>query len=132
MASPQSNQDSIPGQPKSALWVGIVAAVVALLLFTALAVQRAWISDDAYITLRTVDNFIHGYGLRWNIAERVQTYTHPLWMLLLSLFYALTREEFYTTILLSLALSAAAAGLLAFRAARSTLTGALGVFMLAM
>jgi hypothetical protein len=41
-------------------------------------------SDDAYITLRTVDNWVNGRGLVWNTAERVQTYTHPLWMLLLS------------------------------------------------
>ncbi len=43
-------------------------------------------SDDAYITLRTVDNFINGYGLTWNISERVQAYTHPLWMFLLSIY----------------------------------------------
>jgi arabinofuranosyltransferase len=56
-----------------------------LLVFTTL---RAWLCDDAYITFRTVDNFIHGYGLTWNVAERVQAYTHPLWMLLLSGVYA--------------------------------------------
>ncbi len=32
--------------------------------------------DDAYITYKTVYNFINEYGLRWNIAERVQSYTH--------------------------------------------------------
>ncbi len=115
-----------------AWWIGAAAAVAALLLLVLLAVRRAWIGDDAYITLRTVDNFIHGYGLRWNVAERVQTYTHPLWMLLLSLFYAVTREGFYTTILLSLALAMSAAGLAAFAAARAPLSGALGVLILAM
>jgi hypothetical protein len=43
----------------------------------------AWLCDDAYITLRTVANFCHGLGLTWNPDERVQTYTHPLWMLAL-------------------------------------------------
>lgn len=43
---------------------------------------HAHINEDAFITFRVVDNFIHGYGLRWNIDERVQVYTHPLWMLL--------------------------------------------------
>jgi arabinofuranosyltransferase len=43
----------------------------------------SWLADDAYITLRTVDNALHGFGLRWNVIERVQVYTHPLWMLVL-------------------------------------------------
>src|SRR5882762_6634227 len=34
-------------------------------------VKDAWLSDDSYITMRVVDNFIRGYGLTWNIDERV-------------------------------------------------------------
>ncbi|NDC36485.1 MAG: hypothetical protein EBZ48_00350 [Proteobacteria bacterium] len=44
----------------------------------------AWISDDSFITLRVVDNLSHGFGLRWNVIDRVQVSTHPLWLLLLS------------------------------------------------
>jgi hypothetical protein len=44
------------------------SAVSALLLL--LPVRTAWMSDDAYLTLRTVDNWLHGYGLRWNPLER--------------------------------------------------------------
>jgi arabinofuranosyltransferase len=77
--------------------------------------RTAWMSDDAYITLRTVDNFVHGHGLRWNVDERVQAFTHPLWMFLESAFYLVTREAFRTVIFLSIALSMTAAGLLAFR-----------------
>lgn len=47
--------------------------------------RTAWLCDDAAITLRSVLNFIHGYGATYNIDERVQAYTHPLWFLLLSL-----------------------------------------------
>lgn len=57
--------------------------------------------DDAYITLRVADNFLHGYGLRWNISERVQVYTHPLWLAILSVFYAITREGFFTLVFVS-------------------------------
>jgi len=71
-------------------------------LFGVVLVRSAWITEDAYITLRTVDNFINGYGLTWNVAERVQAYTHPLWMLALSVLYFFTHEAFYTTIVLSL------------------------------
>ena len=46
--------------------------------------------------MRTVDNFVNGYGLTWNVAERVQAYTHPLWMFLLFPIYFVLREPFYT------------------------------------
>ncbi len=60
-------------------WVWIVGAV---LVHTFILFCNAWVSDDAYITLRTVDNF-RWMGLGWNPGERVQAYTHPLWMMLL-------------------------------------------------
>ena len=66
------------------------AALVAALLFLAV-VHAAWLCDDAFITLRTVDNFVNGYGLRWNPSERVQSYTHPLWLFLVTLGYGATR-----------------------------------------
>jgi len=77
---------------------------ITLILIFLIILNRAWMSDDAYITLRTVDNFINGYGLTWNVNERVEVYTHPLWMLLLSLFYFFTHEAYLTTIFVSLGL----------------------------
>jgi arabinofuranosyltransferase len=99
----------------------------ALLLFFILALRRAWLSDDAYITFRTVDNFINGYRLTWNVTERVQSYTHPLWMLLISLFHFFTREIYLTAIFVSLAVSAAAAGLLAFKVIPRRVPAALAI-----
>jgi len=75
-----------------------------VILVFIIILNRAWLSDDAYITLRTVDNFINGYGLTWNVNERVEVYTHPLWMLLLSFFYFFTHEAYLTTIFVSLGL----------------------------
>ncbi len=69
---------------------------------------NAWMVDDAYITFRTVENFVHGYGLTWNVAERVQVYTHPMWMFVMSLFYWLTSEFFYTCLGVSFALCSGA------------------------
>ena len=63
---------------------------------TGLSLWRGWYMDDAYITFRVVDNFIHGYGLTWNVAERVQAFTNTLWMFVLIPFAALTREFFLT------------------------------------
>lgn len=78
------------------------------LLFLILAFRSAWLCDDAYITFRTIDNFLGGYGLRWNVAERVQSFSHPLWMLLLSAISFITGEIYFTALGLSLALSAGA------------------------
>ena len=81
--------------------------VLALLLvaFAVVLLRTTWVCDDAFITLRTIDNLVHGYGLRWNVDERVQSFTHPLWMLLVAAVYFFTREAFYTVSALSLLIS---------------------------
>lgn len=87
--------------------------------FVAVMVRAAWLCDDAYITFRTVDNFVNGYGLTWNTFERVQAFTHPLWMFLLSSAYAVSGEIYLTSILLGMAVSLLAVLLLCFGIARS-------------
>jgi arabinofuranosyltransferase len=106
--------------------------LVALLgaVFFVIVLRIAWVGDDAYITFRTVDNFVNGYGPRWNPGERVQTYTHPLWMLLVTAGYALCRNVFLVTIALSLALSTAAVFLVGLRIARSWGAGLAAVTLL--
>lgn len=47
----------------------------------------AWHCDDAFITLRVLDNLVRGEGLRWNALERVQVFTSPLHTLLLAPLY---------------------------------------------
>ncbi|HXF61382.1 MAG TPA: hypothetical protein VNK95_07185 [Caldilineaceae bacterium] len=86
-------------------------------LFATAAIRSAWLSDDAYITLRSVDNLIHGYGPVWNVGERVQSYTHPLWMLILAAGRLVTGEYYYTTLALSLLLSTVAVWLVVQRLA---------------
>ena len=51
------------------------SAILALSL-----VRTAWLSDDAYISFRAADNILNGYGPVWNVGERVQAFTHPLWL----------------------------------------------------
>jgi arabinofuranosyltransferase len=70
-------------------------------------VRTAWLSELSYLTLRTVEHAASGYGLRWNINERVQVFDHPLWTLLLLAGRLLTGETYYTTFVISLGLSAA-------------------------
>jgi arabinofuranosyltransferase len=59
----------------------LFTAVIAI--FTWLVIRDAWLCDDAFITFRVVDNFHNGFGLRWNVVDRVQVFTHPLWCFLL-------------------------------------------------
>ncbi len=111
---------------------GKLLALLFLAGFGIVVVWNAWLSDDAYITFRTVDNFINGYGLTWNVAERVQVYTHPLWMFLLSAVYLFTHEVFFSSLLLSIAVSLVAVFVVATRIARSTPAALLGITILAL
>jgi arabinofuranosyltransferase len=63
-----------------------------ILLFTFVFVANSWLSDDAYISFRAADNLVNGYGLRWNVDERVQAFTNPLWTLLVAGMYGLTGD----------------------------------------
>ena len=107
-------------------------AVLAIVFFAVIVVRTAWISDDAYITFRTLDNFANGYGLTWNAGERVQAFTHPLWALILSSLHAYTNDFYFTTILFSIALSLATSGIVAFGIARSRAGAFLAVVTLAL
>jgi arabinofuranosyltransferase len=91
-----------------------VVLATALVLLIVL-VRTAWVSDDAYITFRTVDNFLHGFGLRWNVDSRVESFTHPLWLFAMIGATAVTGEVYYTSIFLSIGLTLLAVVLLLWR-----------------
>lgn len=86
----------------NALCIGLI------LLCLGFIIHRAWLCDDSYITFRTLDNFVHGYRLTWNTYERVQAYTHPLWLILLIPIYAVTKKIYLTAIGVSVILAASA------------------------
>ncbi len=98
-----------------------------LILFGLILIRNAWLSDDSYITLRVVDNFVNGYGLRYNIDERVQPYTHPLWMFLISGIYFFTREGYLTLLLLSFVFSLLTVAFIAFRFAATPVSALLAI-----
>src|SRR5215475_6439667 len=87
-----------------------------LVVFAYVFLANAWIGDDAHITFRTVWNFVHGYGLSYNPDERVQAYTHPLWMLTISTAHFFTREFFFTVTAISFLFSVLAGALILRRA----------------
>ena len=103
VALPESSTVRVRSPLRSLL---VVAGCFAI--FVIVMLQSAWLTDDGLITFRTIDNFVNGYGLRFNLAERVQSYTHPLWLLVLSAVYFFTREAFYTPIVFSMLCSGAA------------------------
>ena len=88
-----------PTQPRQLLSFAHLAIAV---VFVAVLLRTAWICDDAYISFRTVDNFVHGFGLTWNVTERVQTFTNPLWTLLLSAGYYFFHDIDYLSLVASI------------------------------
>jgi arabinofuranosyltransferase len=70
--------------------------------------------------------------LTWNVQERVQAFTHPLWVLLLSAFYFFTREIYLTTIVVSLVLSLTLAWLIVKKIALTPWQGLAAVLLLAL
>ncbi|MBI5604259.1 MAG: hypothetical protein HY879_12985 [Deltaproteobacteria bacterium] len=101
-----------------------------ILSFVSVVLRNAWISDDAYITFRTVDNFVNGYGITWNIGERVQAYTHPLWMFSMASLNLFTREVYYTSIFFSVLISLATLLLFVFWLAKTPFQAFLGLIVL--
>ncbi len=103
---------------------------VAMLLMLITLYRTGWVCDDAYISMRTVDNFTRGYGLTWNVAERVQAYTHPLWMFLISAVYYFSHDAFLTFIVVATVVSMSALCVAAWGVARTPAAAAAGLFVL--
>ena len=103
---------------------------LALLAFGWAVFASAWLCDDAWITLRSIDNLLSGYGLRWNPAERVQTFTHPAWALLLTFAIATSGESTLTVLGVSLVCTAGAVALMVRHIAPAPALAALGVVAL--
>jgi hypothetical protein len=91
MSKPSSRKNPrkpIPTQHKPARqrvnWWLPIASILVLGAGLYRAIALRWISDDAFITMRYVKNFVEGKGLVYNVGERVEGYTHFLWLMLLA------------------------------------------------
>ena len=124
---------------RSKLLLGIISILLVLFIFW-IILQNAWISDDAYITFRVIENFIAGYGPNFNIGERVQVFTHPLWMVLLAGEYYVFRhlpfvnfiplQLYYLTTFTSLFLSFLTVVLLVWKVAPNWISAIVGLTIL--
>lgn len=72
----------VPRLPGGVLRAGLVALLC--LLGLALATERRWLCDDAFISYRYADNLIRYGELVFNPGERVEGYTNFLWTILLA------------------------------------------------
>lgn len=71
-----------------------VASTVALLLPAVVILvagwSRRWVADDAFIDFRVVSNITSGRGPVFNPGERVEVFTDPLWVAILSVAHFLS------------------------------------------
>ncbi|KYF72796.1 hypothetical protein BE17_24750 [Sorangium cellulosum] len=63
--------------------IGLVPTLLALLGF-----RFRWVTDDAFIDFRIVQHVLAGHGPVFNLGERVEAYTNPLWVAILAILAA--------------------------------------------
>jgi arabinofuranosyltransferase len=100
-------------EPLSRLTIALAALPVTVLVV--MGYQRRWVTEDAFISLRVVDQILAGNGPIFNTGERVEAYTHPLWVALLALWELAGLPATYGAVILGILCSAG--GLVAAEAA---------------
>jgi len=91
----------------------------ALLVFLVLVTLVAWHSDDAFHIYVMARNLAEGHGLVYNLGERVNASTTPLFTLVVALLYRVSGTMFASGLLAGILFSGLAAYLLFFRVCRS-------------
>ncbi len=84
-----------------------LAALAPIVVFAVAAWERRWMNEDGFINLRVVRNLLDGHGPVFNLGERVEAGTSPLWIVLLSLLGALGARLEYAAVYAGMALAAA-------------------------
>ena len=86
--------------PKLKAYTPRILLALYFFAFILVFIRNAFITEDAFITFRAVDNFLKGYGPVWNVGERVQVYTHPLWYALLVIGVGIFKHHYWFTLAL--------------------------------
>lgn len=53
-------------------------------VFLIISLDYIWITEDAFITFQSIENFWQGFGPNFNRGLRVESFSHPLWFIMLS------------------------------------------------
>ncbi len=85
------------------------------LAFVGIITILAWQSDDAYHGYVMAKHFVEGDGFVYNIGERSSASSCPLFTLVIAAAYFVTREMFFTSLIVCIAFSAAAYLILVYK-----------------
>ena len=94
-------QSDVPSH-KNKLGIAFGSAAYALTIWV--FYKNAWVTDDAFIIFRSVEQVFAGNGPVWNPHERVQAFTSPLWFGTLVLTRAASSVLYLNAIIVSFAL----------------------------
>ena len=75
---------TVAGQTERSHWASWALVLGPVVLVLAGAWAYRWIQEDAFIDFRIVGNLLAGHGPVFNIGERVEAYSDPLWLFLLA------------------------------------------------
>ncbi len=78
-------------------WVAAVGFVLYGLVF----VKNAWVTEDAYIVFRSLEQLFAGNGPVWNPHERVQVFTSVLWYWLSAAARSISTDVYLNALVLS-------------------------------
>ncbi len=79
---PSAGRSRATGAPSRALELGLRALPVAFLVV--LGWTHRWVEEDAFIDFRIVDQIRAGHGPVFNVGQRVEVATSPLWLAMLT------------------------------------------------
>lgn len=81
-----TRSNAVPSSGDALIGRGFWRSAIILLptcLYLVLALDRIWVTEDAFITFRSVETFWNGGGPNFNDGIRVESFSHPLWFMIL-------------------------------------------------
>jgi arabinofuranosyltransferase len=75
---------------RAATVIGIAVLLVPAAIVLWCGWQRRWTADDGFINFRVVRQIVEGHGPVFNVGDRVETATSPVWVAVLALLDLLT------------------------------------------
>ncbi|MBQ7528427.1 hypothetical protein IJT10_00790 [bacterium] len=99
--------------------------IVVIILLACMVIFNAWNCDDSYHSFIMARNLALGNGFVYNHGERVLAATNPFFTILLALAYFCTKEMFYTSIAVQVAISVFSFGVIMKKFVKSKLQSVL-------